>query len=139
ANKGYCLLEVVVRGKEGHSAYPDSGASAIFRAGRLLERLEKYARSELRVEGDPKFDPPYTTVNVGLITGGKAKNIIPGECRFIVEWRPIPSQRTELVPEKVRALVAELGFEAEVAVQRMDRGVETSVASEVVAFVAQAA
>ena len=138
ANKGYCLAEVVVRGKEGHSAYPESGASAIFRAARLLERLEAYARAELRVEADGKFEPPYTTVNVGLISGGKAKNVIPGECRFIVEWRPIPSQRTELVPEKLRALVAELGFPAEVNVQRMDRGVETSVASEVVAFVASA-
>jgi len=138
ANKGYCLLEVVVRGKEGHSAYPESGASAIFRAARLLERLEQYARTELRAEADPKFEPPYTTVNVGLISGGKAKNVIPGECRFIVEWRPIPSQRTEIVPEKVRALVQELGFAAEVTVQRMDRGVETSVASEVVAFVSQA-
>lgn len=144
ANKGYCLLEVVVRGKEGHSAYPDSGASAIFRAARLLERLERYARSELRVEADPKFEPPYTTVNVGIIGGGKAKNVIPGECRFIVEWRPIPSQRNELVPEKVRALVQELareepGFEAEVQVQRMDRGVETSTGSEVVRFLEQAA
>jgi acetylornithine deacetylase len=139
ANKGYCLLEVVVQGKEGHSAYPESGASAIFRAGRLLERLERYAQSELRAEADVKFDPPFTTVNVGLISGGKAKNVIPGECRFVVEWRPIPSQRTELVPERVRALVAELGFAAEVKVQRMDRGVETSVSSEVVKFVAEAA
>jgi acetylornithine deacetylase len=143
ANKGYCLLEVAVRGKEGHSAYPDSGASAIFRAARLLERLERYARTELRTEADPKFDPPYTTVNVGIIGGGKAKNVIPGECRFIVEWRPIPSQRTELVPEKVRALVQELaaeepGFEAEVRIQRMDRGVETSTGSEVVRFLAEA-
>src|SRR5262249_19343120 len=62
----------------------------------------------------------------------------PGECRFIVEWRPIPSQRTEIVPEKVRSIIQELGFEAEVTVQRMDRGVETSVASEGVAFVAWA-
>ena len=32
ANKGYCLAEVEVLGKEGHSAYPESGASAIFRS-----------------------------------------------------------------------------------------------------------
>lgn len=143
ANKGYCLLEVTVRGKEGHSAYPDSGASAIFRAGRLLERLERLARTELRAEGDPKFDPPFTTVNVGTIAGGKAKNVIPGECRFVVEWRPIPSQRTELVPERLEALVRELtreepGFTAELRVQRMDRGVETKVGSEVVQFLSRA-
>lgn len=143
ANKGYCLLEVVVEGKEGHSAYPDSGASAIFRAGRLLERLERLARTELRAETDPEFDPPYTTVNVGLIGGGKAKNVIPGECRFVVEWRPCPSQRAELVPERLEALVRELakeepGFAASVRVQRMDRGVETAVGSEVVQFLVEA-
>ncbi|HVE81361.1 MAG TPA: acetylornithine deacetylase [Myxococcales bacterium] len=143
ANKGYCLLEVVVRGKEGHSAYPDLGRSAIFHAARLLERLEKLARNELRVELDPKFDPPFTTLNVGMISGGKAKNVIPGECRFTVEWRPIPSQRTEMVPEWLDEMVHELrqeepAFEAEVQVQRMDRGVETPVGSEVVQLLVRA-
>lgn len=143
ANKGYCLLEVVVEGKEGHSAYPDSGAPAIFRAARLLERLERFARTELRAEVDPRFEPPYTTVNVGLIGGGKAKNIIPGECRFTMEWRPTPSQRAERVPERLEALVQELareepGFRASVNVQRMDRGVETKVGSEVVQFLVEA-
>ena len=42
ANKGYCLAELEFRGKEGHSAYPDSGASAVFRAARFLTRLEAY-------------------------------------------------------------------------------------------------
>lgn len=139
ANKGYCLLEVTVRGQEGHSAYPESGASAIFRAGRLLQRLEKYALGDLRREYDEKFEPPYTTVNVGLISGGKAKNVIPGECRFVVEWRPIPSQRAELVPHAMERLIRELmveepGFAADVKVQRMDRGVETRPDSEVVKF-----
>ena len=32
AGKGYCLAEIIVRGREGHSAYPALGASAIFRA-----------------------------------------------------------------------------------------------------------
>jgi len=47
---------------------------------------------ELKDELHPDFDPPYTTFNVGLIRGGSAKNVIPGECRFTIEWRPIPGQ-----------------------------------------------
>jgi acetylornithine deacetylase len=142
ANKGYCLAEVEVVGKEGHSAYPESGASAIFRASRLLERLEAWAQRELREDKDASFDPPFTTVNVGSIAGGRAKNVIPGSCRFVLEWRPIPRQSTERVAQKLDALIAELareepGFEARVRVTRLDRGVETPATAELVAFLAK--
>jgi acetylornithine deacetylase len=126
---------------EGHSAYPETGASAITRAVRLLHRLEAQVGTTLRAEVDASFEPPYTTVNVGLISGGKAKNIIPGSCRFTLEWRPIPGQPVERVPELLHSLVRELkdeepGFEAEVRVLRGDRGVATSEGSEVVRFLA---
>lgn len=142
ANKGYCLAEVEVYGKEGHSAYPETGASAIFRAGRFLHRLEELANTVLREEQDAAFQPPYTTVNVGLIQGGKAKNIIPGACRFTVEWRPIPGQRAEKVVELLEGLRRELvkdepGYEARVHVLRVDRGVNTPEDAEVVRFLAE--
>jgi acetylornithine deacetylase len=142
ANKGYCLAEVEVSGKEGHSAYPETGASAIFRAGRFLHRLEELANTVLREERDAAFQPPYTTVNVGLIQGGKAKNIIPGACRFTVEWRPIPGQRAEKVVELLEGLRRELvkdepGYEARVQVLRVDRGVNTPEDAEVVRFLAE--
>jgi acetylornithine deacetylase len=129
AGKGYCLAEVTVRGREGHSAYPALGASAIMRAARLVTRIERMAE-ELKTEGHESFDPPQTTVNVGLISGGTAKNIIAGECRFTLEWRPVPGQRPELVAELVEREVAALraedeGFDCEVNVTRLDGGAET--------------
>src|SRR5205807_6404704 len=42
-HKGYCLAEVTVRGAEGHSAYPETGASAIFAAARMLREIEGLA------------------------------------------------------------------------------------------------
>ena len=78
-------------GVEGHSAYPDVGASAIHAAGRLFPELEKIGEA-LRGETDAAFSPPHTTWNVGVIQGGKARNIIAGECRFTYEWRPIPGR-----------------------------------------------
>jgi len=138
-NKGYCLAELEFRGKEGHSAYPDSGASAIFRAARFLTRLEAYSRGELRATFDPRFEPPFTTVNTGVIAGGKAKNIIPGECRVTLEWRPIPSQPVEHVLREVEqiraACVAEdPGFQLSIKPLRMDRGFDTAADAEVVRF-----
>src|SRR5437870_3352122 len=94
AGKGYCLAEITIRGREAHSAYPQLGASAIFRAARLIERLERIAE-ELQSDRRDAFDPPHTTVNVGLIEGGTAKNVIPGECRFTLEWRTIPGQDSD--------------------------------------------
>src|SRR5204863_2999124 len=90
-HKGYCLAEIAVHGAEGHSAYPETGASAILAAGRLLHEIERIG-DELRADADPRFAPACTTLNVGLIAGGKAKNIIPGRCALTIEWRPLPSQ-----------------------------------------------
>ena len=142
ANKGYCLAEVEVKGREGHSAYPAAGASAIFRAARFLNRIEQAARA-LEQEQDPSFTPGYTTVNVGVIQGGKAKNIIPGSCRFVVEWRPIPSQPVEKVAQLLEEIAAALaaeepGFVAEVRTLRADRGADTPARSELVRFLSEA-
>lgn len=139
AHKGYGLVEIEVLGKEGHSAYPETGASAIFRAGRLLQRIEALAHAKLREELDDTFAPPFTTVNVGQIQGGKAKNVIPGSCRFLLEWRPIPGQPTgrvlELLEEVLEALrVEEPAFQANVKLIREDRGVDTSADARVVRF-----
>jgi len=130
AGKGYCLADVTVRGREGHSAYPHLGASAVMRAARLVTRIERLAE-ELKSEGHDSFDPPQTTLNVGLIAGGTAKNIIAGECRFTLEWRPVPGQRpervVELVGREVEALRAEdEGFDCSVRVLRLDGGIETA-------------
>lgn len=130
AGKGYCLADVTVRGREGHSAYPHLGASAIMRAARLVTRVERVAE-ELKVNAHDSFDPPQTTVNVGLIAGGTAKNIIAGECRFTLEWRPVPGQRpehvVELIEREAQALRAEdEGFDCSVRVLRLDSGIETA-------------
>ncbi len=91
AHKGYCAVEVRVTGREGHSSYPDVGASAIHAAGQLLAEIEALGAA-LAEERDPSFSPPCTTWNVGVIHGGKARNIIAGDCTFTYEWRPLPGQ-----------------------------------------------
>jgi acetylornithine deacetylase len=141
ANKGYFLAEVEVRGKEGHSAYPKSGASAIFRAARLLERMERL-QSKLEAVGDPIFEPPYTTLNVGVIQGGKAKNVIAGSCRFTLEWRPVPGLPTDEVPKGVEDIIQGLqreepGYDATLKPLRGDAGVATPESSAIVRFLAE--
>jgi acetylornithine deacetylase len=142
AGKGYSLAEVIVKGREAHSAYPAFGASAVFRAARLINRLEAIA-IQLRQDQYAAFDPPYTTLNIGLIHGGSAKNVLAGECRFTLEWRPIPTQPSEHVLELLNAAIAEEmkvdpDFQCVVDASRQDTGFETSPDSPLVQLLEQA-
>ncbi|HJP90395.1 MAG TPA: acetylornithine deacetylase [Pyrinomonadaceae bacterium] len=142
AGKGYSLAEVIVKGREAHSAYPALGASAVFRAARLINRLETIAE-ELQKDQHAAFDPPYTTLNIGLIHGGSAKNVLAGECRFTLEWRPIPSQPSEHVLELFKAAIqeeiqADPEFQCEVEATRADAGFETSPDSPLIKFLEKA-
>ncbi|MBA3568721.1 MAG: acetylornithine deacetylase [Pyrinomonadaceae bacterium] len=136
AGKGYCLAEVIVRGREGHSAYPALGASAIFRAARVIVRIEKIAE-DLKAGRHESFDPPYTTLNIGMIRGGTAKNVIAGECRFTLEWRPIPGQPSNRLLDLLQMALEEEkkldpGFECEVIASRADSGFEVPADSQII-------
>ncbi len=138
AGKGYCLAQIMVRGREAHSAYPQLGVSAIFGAARLIERIEEIA-GELKNDQRPDFDPPYTTLNVGLIDGGTAKNVVAGECGFTLEWRSIPGQQRDHVLKLVQQAAADLqredpNFACEIDAARADESFETSAHSQVVRF-----
>ena len=138
AGKGYCLAQITVRGHEAHSAYPQLGVSAIFGAARLVERIEKIA-AELKNDQRPDFDPPYTTLNVGLIDGGTAKNVVAGECGFTLEWRSIPGKQSDHVLKLVQQAAADLqkqdqNFACEIDAARADESFEASADSKVVRF-----
>lgn len=70
ASKGTLRVELVARGKMAHSAYPELGESAI---EKVLDALEKVRK--LRLPANPKAGP--CTMNIGLIEGGRAPNVIP--------------------------------------------------------------
>lgn len=138
AGKGYCLAEITVSGREAHSAYPQLGVSSIFHAARLINRIETIA-NELKADRRKDFDPPFTTLNVGLIEGGSAKNIVPGECRFTLEWRTVPGQESDLVLSLIEKAVEDCqkidpDFACEINAARVDESFETKPASELVRF-----
>ena len=143
AGKGYCLAEITVHGREAHSAYPHLGISAISRAAYLLSAIEGIAEG-LRTERHEAFDPPYTTLNIGLINGGTAKNVVAAECRFTLEWRTIPGQRADHVLNIVRETVKQISetypdFSCGIDAGRFDESFETRGESALVQFLEQAA
>jgi len=90
-HKGIYRFTTTVTGLEAHSAYTDRGVSAIMVAGRMIEFLDRTARL-LREAADPDsgFDPPFHTVQIGVIEGGTANNILPRHCAFEWEVRMMP-------------------------------------------------
>jgi acetylornithine deacetylase len=137
---------VTVRGQEGHSAYPDRGASAL-RGAKLfldeLSKLEDQLRQESEIGAQGGFSPPYTTLNVGTLQAGKAKNIIPGEARLTVEWRPIPGQPFTRVSSALRAMGELLErrlprLDVQIQVAREDNGFSTPADAELVRFLEKA-
>jgi len=139
--KGYGLGEIVVRGKEAHSAYPARGRSAILDAARVVLALEDVSAG-LMSQPSPGFDPPYTTLNAGLIQGGTAKNIVPGECRIVVEWRPVPGEAADLVPTRIARELSRLqeafpGFNAEFHVSRFDQPFAPSASEQLASFLTE--
>jgi acetylornithine deacetylase len=61
---------------------------------------------ELMERGDPsgRFDPPYTTVHVGTIQGGNARNILAKACQFHWEFRGLPSLDPDEIPARFQAI-----------------------------------
>ena len=134
AGKGYGLAEVRVMGREAHSAFPGKGISAIGLAAQIIVKLEHRQQTS---EGvcDNLFSPPYTTFNVGVIGGGTAKNIVAGECDFLVEWRPVPGEDPRHGGQVIQQLAAEVAnahpqCRIEVRVLRADAGFANHSASQ---------
>jgi acetylornithine deacetylase len=73
-SKGALRYELIARGKMAHSAYPELGESAILK---LLNALEEIRRVELPVDATLGA----STLNIGLISGGRAPNVIPDEAK----------------------------------------------------------
>ena len=104
AHKGVVSFETTVSGLEGHSSQPHMGVNAVQVACELIHALAGEAKI-LSVKGmrDERFNPPHSTVHVGMVHGGTARNIIPKECKFQWEIRPLPEEHYETIIERHNA------------------------------------
>lgn len=116
AHKSVVTFLTTVRGFEAHSAKPHLGASAVMTAAELVSELNRIA-DELMERGDPdqRFDPPYSTVHVGTIHGGTARNIMAKNCSFHWEFRGLPSLDPAEIPTRLER------FADDVALKRLNR------------------
>lgn len=146
SHKGKRAQRVTVTGLEAHSSLPNTGVNAIEYAARLIVRIRQLA-DELASTGPSEdgFEVPHSTLQIGVVAGGTALNIVPNSCVFDFEMRNVPSHDPESILRKIWAY-AENVLEPEMT--KVDSGCKiefenlsgypgmfTEANSEVIAFV----
>jgi acetylornithine deacetylase len=129
-HKGGVGLRTHVRGYSVHSSLVHTGVSAIMEAAKLVSwHTERMAENRTAAEraGAPGagFNPPYTTLHVGMIEGGTANNITAADCWFNSEIRCLPNEDREEWLARYRAAAA--GVEAGMRAVRPSTGIDITV------------
>ncbi len=127
AHKGIRSFRTTVTGLEAHSSQQQIGVNAIVYTSKLIGFLNELS-SELKDRGDTsgRFEPGYTTIQIGTIEGGTAVNIIPHHCTFGWEYRWLPDHDADEIwtrfQEEQEAMNTQLrGFSAECSVETVQR------------------
>jgi acetylornithine deacetylase len=113
ASKGSLRVTITAKGKMAHSAYPELGESAIDKLVEALHRLRKMA-----LPCDPEIGP--CTMNIGVIDGGRAPNVIPDLARAQLLFRLVgESQKLRGNIVETVADLAEVDFTLDIPCVRL--------------------
>jgi len=109
AHKGCYEYSTHFTGLAGHGSAPDKGVNAVEYATLFINKLMEL-RKELqkRKPKNSAFTPPYTTLQIGRIKGGLARNVIADQC--VVDWelRPVVPEDGEFVNKSIEMYVKEV-------------------------------
>jgi succinyl-diaminopimelate desuccinylase len=95
--KGILWLELETKGISSHAARPWLGDNAITKLSKCLNELTETFPV-------PEKESFVTTMNVGIISGGQAKNKVPDKAEASLDIRFIPSDTSEALLKKVKAI-----------------------------------
>jgi acetylornithine deacetylase len=138
AHKGPVRWVVRLTGKAAHSSMPHLGVNTIAYAGRLLGELASIEAELKAAEQDPRFDPPYTTLQVTQLAGGNASNIVPAACWLGWEIRRLPGFDSMALDARFRRF-AEAECRAPMRQAAAEAAIDIEIVNEVPPFQADAA
>ena len=121
--KGILQVDIRTRGRAAHSAYPELGESAVEKLLDILADLRK-----MPLPRDPVLGA--STANIGVISGGRAPNVVPDEAEARVLIRTV-TDSAEL-RHRIESLLGgrcEFVFVRDTPMLRMEKldGFDTSV------------
>jgi acetylornithine deacetylase len=125
ASKGALRVEITSHGKMAHSAYPELGESAI---DKLLDALQ--ALRSMKLPNNPDVGP--STLNIGIIEGGRATNVIPDHAKAQLLYRIVePSEHLRRQIVEAVGIRADVDFVLDIAYMRFRTvpGIPTMTAS----------
>ncbi|HEV2900125.1 MAG TPA: acetylornithine deacetylase [Pseudaminobacter sp.] len=103
AHKGKAAARLEVIGRSGHSSRPDLGLNAVHAMAGVITHAVTYSQSLADGPLDQNFEPPYSSLQVGVIAGGQAVYIIPDRCTADIEVRAVPGVSPSSLLEPVKA------------------------------------
>ena len=99
-------ITVSIRGYEVHSSRVHEGVPAIMYGAQLINWIvdqNEQAQNAAPTDIAALYDPPFTTMHVGQISGGTANNITSKECHFAIDLRCVGDEHTEDWIAKIQA------------------------------------
>ena len=107
AHKGCYEYTTYFKGLAGHGSAPDKGINAVEYAVKYISKLiELREVLKTKVPKNSIFDPPYTTIQIGGISGGIARNVIADRCQVDWEMRPVIKKDGEFVNNEMDKYVS---------------------------------
>jgi acetylornithine deacetylase/succinyl-diaminopimelate desuccinylase-like protein len=111
-HKGMIWLRVEVGGLAAHGSNPDRGVNAIAGMARVMQFLHERIAEDQQARHDPVLGRP--TLNVGMIRGGYAVNIVPDSCSIEADRRTLPGEDEVEIIERIRGGLVELQGEGRI-------------------------
>ncbi len=103
-HKGCCEYTTRFEGCAGHGSAPELGVNAVEYAVRFVSRLlELREQMQTRTPTGSRFSPPWTTINIGSLTGGVAHNVIANRASVEWEMRPVVNADGAFIREQMRS------------------------------------
>ena len=102
AHKGPVRWQVDVEGRAAHSSMAHLGVNAITYASQLINELGRIEQELKNSNTNERFTPPYPTLQVTLINGGTAANIVPVSASFGFEVRALPGVDVDAIERRLR-------------------------------------
>ncbi|MFO8126360.1 acetylornithine deacetylase [Yoonia sp.] len=102
-HKGCYEYTTHFHGLEGHGSDPDQGVNAVEYAVRYVMRMLEL-KNELRGKAplSSRFEPPWTTINVGALNGGQVHNVIAPKAHIEWEMRPVQTSDADFVKQSLQ-------------------------------------
>ncbi len=118
-HKGLLEYEIYFKGLKAHSSNPAKGISANMNAVKFLNDLDEFYNNEIKKDEIKFYEIPYTTMNVGIINGGTAKNSVPAFCNVSIDFRIADEKHVLKIINKIDELSKKYNAEVNIIEKTM--------------------